>query len=95
MTLSPSQLFSLSLPLLAVCIAGGVTSARAADVPPRSPTVVYVDPNGGLFKASKRLLAAPCWTIDTAGTMDYGRCCPDGFSAVGVTVEGNLACLVR
>lgn len=83
-----------ALLLLVSVLSTNVGGARA-DTTGRTPVVVYVDPNGGLFKASKRQLAALCWTVDAAGTMDYARCCPEGFAAVGLTVEGNLACLQR
>ncbi len=76
--------------------ASGFVGTRAnADTPTRTPSIVYVDPNGGLFRAGKRQMGTLCWSADAAGAMDYTRCCPDGYTPVGVTVGGDLACLMR
>ena len=89
----PIGLTVLALAFLAAFVTN--TEAKAADPPRGTPTVVYLDPNGGMFKGGKRLLAAPCWSMENTGAMDYSKCCPDGFAAVGLTVDGNLACLMR
>lgn len=82
--------------LLTIASVGSPNAGDArADSTGRAPVVVYVDPNVGIFKAGRRQLAALCWAVDGAGIMDYTRCCPEGFGAVGLTVEGNLACLQR
>ena len=83
-----------ALMTLASLLPSNAGSARA-ETAGRTAVVVYVDPNVGLFKGSKRQLAALCWAMDSTGSMDYARCCPEGFGAVGLTVEGNLACLQR
>lgn len=80
--------------LLATELSVGIGGARA-DTPSRSLTVVYVNPNAGVFKAGKHQLGVMCWAVDPSGSMDYTRCCPDGFSPVGISVVGDLACLAR
>lgn len=87
-------LLPASLLILALGPWLGTGPARAEPLP-HAPTLAYVDPNGGTFKAGKRQLGALCWTTDSSGAMDYTRCCPDGFSPVGITVGGDLACLMR
>lgn len=96
---------TVNVPVVALALVGGIilgvalaTNWRTRAGAESARAIVTVSTNRGTWRDGRQDRGTPsadrCYTEPPdALVTDYRRCCPPGFTPVGINVERNLVCL--